>query len=72
MFSDNKGVETFSRRGRDDLAYYIDKDFAGDDIVNTFLKFGSLFEPVIDCRFAYGFVCLSPTFSVPVWEPEFL
>jgi hypothetical protein len=72
MLSDNKGIETIFRRWCNELPYYVDNSFAGDDVFNSFPKLWSLFEPVIDYRFAYRFVYTSPTVSVPIWEPEFL
>jgi len=38
VLSDNKGIEATFRRWCNKLPYYIDKDFAGDDIFNTFPK----------------------------------
>ena len=49
--------------------------FAWDDRFNLFeqcLVIGSLFEIIIKCKFASRFVCISPTFFVPIWEPEIL
>ena len=64
VLPNNEGVGTFALCWYDERPYFFDKAFAFDGSFNI-LKFWSLFELLIDCRFACRFVLISPTFCVP-------
>src|SRR3954452_10644880 len=70
VLSDNKRVRTTFFRWRDEMLYFLDKGFAWDSVFNRLLKYRSLFEPIVDCRFecrfAFRFAYTSLMFLVPI------
>src|SRR6266480_2703344 len=71
LLSDNNGVKTTFSRWCGDLPYSLDKGFAWDTVFNRLLKYRSLFELLVDCRFACRFA-FTPLRCFVLIFPRFL